>query len=116
MKVLVAHTIENHVHLLSETVIPLKKINDHLPLPIGPHVIQRWMREGVRGAQLETAVFGKIRVTSKEAIQRFLHALNSKPETAQSQARPSMSQRDVEAGRKRFGLPKGGKSGIKAEV
>lgn len=47
-----------------------------------PHAasIHRWCSVGVRGTRLEIVRLGGVRWTSREAVRRFLDALN--PETA----------------------------------
>ncbi|MBL9090928.1 MAG: DUF1580 domain-containing protein [Planctomycetaceae bacterium] len=47
--------------------------------PLRPHVstIRRWIRIGVRGEILETVRIGGRRLTSREAVSRFLTSINS---------------------------------------
>ena len=112
----VATSIKNNVQILTETVIPISKINDALPFPINPGAAQRWMRQGVGGHRLETASIGQRRFTSKEAVQRFLAAVNGAPEFSQKQARPTMPRRDFEAARQKYNLPAPGRGGKAAEA
>jgi hypothetical protein len=50
-------------------------------LPPRPNVatLWRWRTKGVRGHKLETMLYGGRRVTSREAIARFLAAINGEP-------------------------------------
>jgi hypothetical protein len=50
-------------------------------LPGQPHVatLWRWRTVGCRGHKLETILFGGRRYTSREAIARFLVAINGEP-------------------------------------
>lgn len=66
------------IDLTAESLITLKESLNHFP---GRKIsslatIYRWFQSGVRGVKLETAVIGKIRYTSKEAIARFCLAQN----------------------------------------
>jgi hypothetical protein len=46
---------------------------------VAPSTLHRWATKGVRGRKLETAFLGGVRVTSQEAMQRFLSAINQEP-------------------------------------
>jgi hypothetical protein len=50
-------------------------------LPGRPNVatLWRWRTSGCRGHRLETLLFGGRRYTSREAIARFLSAINGEP-------------------------------------
>lgn len=63
-----------NLHLLSETVVQMREVKDHLPVPITQQTALRWCREGIRGVLLESFAIGNKRITSAEAIQRFLAA------------------------------------------
>jgi hypothetical protein len=41
--------------------------------------MHRWVQAGVRGVRLESLLVGGVRMTSVEAIQRFVDRLNAKP-------------------------------------
>lgn len=43
--------------------------------------IHRWMHKGVNGVVLESALLGGQRITSKQAIQRFMEACTEKRDT-----------------------------------
>lgn len=105
-----SRTIKNHVHIFDETVIHISKVNSVLPMPVKPEVLQRWMRRGINGAVLETALVGKMRVTSKEAVQRFLAAINGE----QGPARQPVAKHspDIKAKKNRYQLPEPGRNGV----
>jgi hypothetical protein len=69
----------------SEHVIPVNDVPKHVPGRPSLRTVWRWTEKGARGAKLETLLVGGRRVTSLEAIRRFLTAINS-PKT------PSVSQ------------------------
>jgi len=52
-------------------------------LPGRPHVatIHRWIARGVRGVRLEAGLLGGKRITSVEALQRFLDSLTGAEDT-----------------------------------
>ncbi|MBU0641351.1 MAG: DUF1580 domain-containing protein [Planctomycetes bacterium] len=61
-----------------ETVIPLSHAARVVNRSRPPHVatLWRWATTGVRGVILESVLLGGTRHTSKEAVQRFVVALN----------------------------------------
>lgn len=63
----------------NETVISLKDARDEFPLPPNLHAIYRWASHGVSGVRLETFKQGGKRLTSKEAVARFLEVQNQTP-------------------------------------
>ncbi|MCA9057569.1 MAG: DUF1580 domain-containing protein [Planctomycetaceae bacterium] len=47
------------------------------PRGVSNATIARWIQKGVKGIRLETILLGSRRYTSREAILRFIGALNS---------------------------------------
>lgn len=47
------------------------------PNGVSTATMARWIQRGVRGVQLETVFIGGRRLTSREAIQRFIDAQNT---------------------------------------
>ena len=65
------------VNILSETLMSLPDACSAFPLrKVSLPTLYRWRSTGHRGVILETAIVGGRRVTSAEAIQRFLTAIN----------------------------------------
>ena len=81
----------------SETIVRLTQaghlVNPHRPPSLAS--LWRWCGRGVRNCRLESLVLGGIRHTSKEAVGRFLAALNS------VEAMPSAPTKAAEATHKR---------------
>lgn len=72
-----------------ETLIPLNRASQHL---IGsPHVatLHRWRLRGVNGVRLETLKVGGRRVTSLEALQRFIAGTTAAADGHDRSATPS---------------------------
>ena len=62
------------IDILNEDIVSMTEARQFLRTRPHPSTIWRWYKRGVRGVKLETAVLGGRRVTSKEAIQRFVDA------------------------------------------
>lgn len=88
--------------LALETVLPLSRAHHHPLLqhgrqpgkPIARGTLERWRTRGVLGADgrrvvLETMLYGGSRVTTTQAVERFLAALNgvTTPTASPSQLR-----------------------------
>jgi hypothetical protein len=69
-------------------------------LPGRPDVatLWRWRTTGCRGHKLETLLFGGRRYTSREAIARFLAAINGEPIRTES---PRQRERSIERAERR---------------
>jgi hypothetical protein len=65
------------VHL-DEEIIPLSAASKILPGRPHEASVRRWAK-GIGGCQLETIRCGKRIYTSRQAVERFLAALNSNP-------------------------------------
>lgn len=105
------------VDLLSEDLIPLAEVPDHLP-KCGRRAsiasVYRWAKDGVRGVALESAPVGGLRYTSKEAIARFLQALADRsgakagataagpPAAPARKAMPAHRRQQIEAAEKKL--------------
>jgi hypothetical protein len=63
----------------SETLTPMSKVPAASPGRPNLSTIWRWRNRGVRGHRLETILVGGRRYTSREAITRFLAAINGEP-------------------------------------
>lgn len=88
--------------ILSEPLITLSQAAQLVPAVNGrkPHVatLYRWATRGIKGVILESAFVGGVRVTSVEAIQRFLNRLLQKPAPTRSPDKDceGTAQSDVE--------------------
>lgn len=58
-----------------ETLLSFKDAAKLLPRPCHPSTVWRWHRKGVRGIRLEALRLGGFFYTSREALDRFGHAL-----------------------------------------
>jgi hypothetical protein len=78
--------------LQDEQVLPVKKAPKYIPGNVSTHTAWRWATRGVRGIKLESMMVGGTRVTSREAIDRFLSKLNpeSVPTTDEADAELSV--------------------------
>jgi hypothetical protein len=73
------------LELEHETIVPLAKAGKHPLLqrgrrpgqPVHRSVLERWRTRGIRGIVLETALIGGTRVTTEQAIERFIERLNT---------------------------------------
>jgi hypothetical protein len=72
--------IVNRCRLATEELIRIAAVPQELPLPGGhtASAVARWARTGVNGVVLESIVVGGRVMTSREAVARFLEALNAK--------------------------------------
>lgn len=74
------------IDIVKEKLIRIEDVRDYLPSSrrgkkLGKAVNFRWAGRGVRGVVLETIRCGGSRLTSVEAIQRFVEAQNQSPRT-----------------------------------
>ena len=100
--------IFDHVKLLEETPLwDLTEATNHLPIKCSRATIERWVRRGVRGVQLETVLIGNRRFTTEPALRRFLIGQQyTKPEQAKADLkRGNLSKKEIETAARRFGLP-----------
>jgi hypothetical protein len=69
-------------------------------LPGRPNVatLWRWRTGGCRGHRLETILFGGRRYTSREAIKRFLGAINGEPISSET---PRQRERSIDRAEQR---------------
>lgn len=84
----------------SETIITLGEACRAIP-PNGASdaTMARWIQKGVRGVKLETLLIGGRRVTSREAISRFIAAQNADDAPAVPVITASQRKRQSEAAR-----------------
>lgn len=83
------------IDLTTETLVPLNKARFPLPTQPGPQTLWRWSGKGVRipgtdqRAILETVKLGGARMTTQEAVLRFIQAANpqSVPVVTEAQRR-----------------------------
>ena len=73
-KVAIDYKIENLIPI-AETPLWLQ---ERFGLTVDRTTIYRWHSRGVRGVKLETLQLGSKRFTSKEALERFIEATNSR--------------------------------------
>jgi hypothetical protein len=62
--------------IFNEDVISIQDARSLFPIQPHPSTISKWSSIGARGVFLETPLLGGKRVTSREACERFLEALN----------------------------------------
>jgi hypothetical protein len=74
--------------VLQESVITFAEAAAIMPMPTSVVSVGRWARRGCKGIRLESARVGGRTVTSREAVQRFLAALNGEP--AEAEAAPAV--------------------------
>lgn len=68
------------IDLNIEEIVPVHDAAKLFPTRPSRNTLRRWRTKGVRGVCLETCFIGGIRCTSKEAVARFLQALNAEPQ------------------------------------
>ena len=84
----------------SETIIKLGEACRLVPPDgISDATMARWIQKGVKGVKLETLLIGGRRVTSKEALCRFIDAQNSDDTPAHAAITPAQRRRQSEAAR-----------------
>ncbi|MCA9136902.1 MAG: DUF1580 domain-containing protein [Planctomycetales bacterium] len=69
------HNIASRI--LTEDMLSLGQAAREFPGGVHPATVYRWQQRGVKGVRLETYRIGAKLVTSKQAIARFLDALQS---------------------------------------
>ncbi|TWU27923.1 DUF1580 domain-containing protein [Novipirellula artificiosorum] len=62
------------LRLLTEDVIPLKDVPAELPNRVDVSSVWRWAMRGVGGIRLETVKVGGKKLTSRQAVTRFIRA------------------------------------------
>jgi Protein of unknown function (DUF1580) len=65
---------KSNSHILTESVLALKEVSSQLPSRPCFATVWRWATHGCRGRKLETYRVGKLHLTSKEALHRFLES------------------------------------------
>jgi hypothetical protein len=83
------------VSFITEQTLPQLPGNGGRPLHY--ETLRRWWRHGVRGVHLETKPFGGKRVSSLEAIDRFMHTLavlEGQPDEEPIVTAPRLSEED----------------------
>lgn len=92
------------INLETEQVVSFKEAAERVPWPgdrkPSYETIRRWADRGVRGHKLETARIGGRRVTTLEAIYRFLQVLSGGPDVIMAER---SAQAAIEARKRRFG-------------
>lgn len=82
--------------ILSESGLTLNQLAK--ARAVNQSTIWRWTMKGVRGVKLESLAVGGVRVTSQEAFQRFIEALNPEASAAPPAPTPAeLSQRQKRA-------------------
>jgi len=69
-----SQTETNPLHLLAEDVIRLNEVPDELPGRVDVSTVWRWAQRGVGGVKLETVKIGGKKLTSRQALSRFIAA------------------------------------------
>lgn len=65
-------TIVDSPALLGETLLALSEAHQYFPIQCSRQAVERWVRLGIRGVVLESALICGKRYTSREAIERFI--------------------------------------------
>ena len=94
--------------LLEEVpLVDLTQATKLFPVKCSRATIERWVRRGVRGVQLETVLVGNRRFTSELAVHRFLLGQQHiEPEYAWTESRRgNISKKDIEEASRKYGLP-----------
>lgn len=87
------------IDIASENIIKLSDACGYFPPEgVSTATIARWIQRGVRGVTLETIVIGGRRLTSREAIERFISAQNAADAPAPV-ITPAQRRRQSEAAR-----------------
>ena len=94
--------------LLGEApLLNLNQATNCFPVKCSRATLERWIRQGTRGVQLETIVVGNRRFTTEQAIQRFLlnqQQTESEKVTSMPTHR-SMSSKAIAERSQKYGLP-----------
>ena len=69
----------SNVRVLNESIVPLQEVPELLPWPVSLSTVKHWARVGFRGGVLETRRIGRRVDTRREAVERFLDAVNRGP-------------------------------------
>ena len=88
----------------TEETIPIAELPKQLPSR--PHIstVWRWIKRGCRGVRLETVLIGGKRFTSKEAVDRFVHATSQDSLLSEPIAAPGAKARQANAELDQAGL------------
>ena len=96
--------------LLEEELISLTEACQCFPVRCSRAALERWVRRGSRGANLETVLVCGRRYTSQEAIDRFVrNQLQVEPERAATK-RGNKSKKEIVEATKKYGLPEPGQA------
>jgi hypothetical protein len=84
------------VSLICEQTLPLRALAKMVPgncgKPLHYETLRRWSRQGVQGVKLESKKLGGKRVSSLEAVDRFMEQLTAREVAAEEVAiAPRMS-------------------------
>ena len=94
--------------LEDENLVQKHEIRKHLPFPTSPGTVERWIRKGVKGFVLATAIGGcNRRYTSERAIREFLIAIQGDtvvPVRNENKASPGMSKKELSRAMQKVGL------------
>jgi hypothetical protein len=107
-KTMSKNSIPGTPELADETLIAIAEAGKAFPVAVSKSNVERMVRNGTRGVQLETILIGYRRYTSKEAIRRFIERTQGKKTKTQSPPRQSLSQAKIEELRKKYNMPESG--------
>lgn len=65
-------SVEDSPGLLEENLLAISEAHQHFPIQCSRQAVERWIRLGIRGVVLESALICGKRYTSREAIERFI--------------------------------------------
>ena len=102
--------IENHPEILKHPeIIRVSEITDRLHGFVGRQGVEGWIRDGFDGERLQTALIGRVRVTSAQELDRFLLAINGKPSGSavvnEIPVSNSMTTKQLTEARSKYNLP-----------
>ena len=97
--------IYDNPQILSETLLDLTEATKQFPIKCSRASMERWIRKGIRGTQLETVLLGNRRYTSQQAIDRFIrNQLHVALEQEVSKQR-LLSEKEIKEKSRLFDLP-----------
>ena len=98
--------IKNSPQILNETMISLTEACRRFPIQISRASCERYLRRGCQGIVLESVLLCGKRLTSVEAVDRFIHAqMNNEKDRLPVPSKGGMSKKAITDARRKYGLP-----------
>ena len=93
------------IDVTSETLLTFVEAARRQPHPVHVSTLHRWRLAGVKGVRLETCMYGGRRMTSLEAIKRFVSAVSAVTDGQRPPTRtPRQRQRAIEQAERELGI------------